>query len=336
VIVAGDIGDEIIGEFFLLMKTFTCPVYYVYGNWDYQQAYDTVFSDNAVHIHHRIVSMDGYSFAGFSGCDANWGENPIIQRLYRVVDEKHEMILTRLGAVKADIEREAREIKDKYTREIKTARRNARDKKSKSHLTKIARLKARRVKEIRTLQKRTEEVTSTDEYRDYVFDSSDVHKEIFQQNKIELARLVKEAGIDHKKLVVVTHDRIYKLTEYFGNPPFMHLFGHRHGYKYTCHNDTHNVNVSVLDRTSLVVPHDYRSGNCHHRDIRRTITGSYCVIDLKDDRSLDITCKELSYDIQKWKPVIHEWFEDLDDIDFRHANNKCAHISEDEKYLTTE
>ncbi|MCG7963081.1 MAG: metallophosphoesterase family protein [Candidatus Thiodiazotropha taylori] len=336
VVVAGDIGDEIIGEFFSLMRKFTCPIYYVYGNWDYQQDYYKIFSDNAVHIHHRIMNMDGYFFVGFSGCEANWGENPIKQRLYCEMDEKHDRILTRLNVVKSGIEIEASDIKSKYANEIKSARLNARDNNSKSHKTKIERLKRRRNDDINALQSRLKDITTTDDYSDYEYDKYSIHKEIFRQNKIELARLVKEAGIDHKKLVVVTHDRIYKLTEYFGNPPFMHLFGHRHGHKYTFHNQTHNVNVSVLDRTSLVVPNDYQNVNCHHRDIRRAITGTYCIIDLEDDGSFDIAVKELRYDTKKWKPIIHEWFEDLDEIDFEMANDMCTHIAEDEEYLATE
>ncbi|MCG7861118.1 MAG: metallophosphoesterase family protein [Candidatus Thiodiazotropha endolucinida] len=333
VIVAGDIGDEIINEFFSLMSIFSCPIYYVYGNWDCGQAYDKVFSDRAVHLHHRVMDMDGYSFVGFSGCDANWGQNPIKQRIYHEVDVVYESILTQLAEIKADIEQKTSDIENIYADEIRIARRNARDRKSKSHRTKIARLKRKRDKKIEALQIKTSEITSTDEFREYENHKYLIYKDIFRQNKIELAKLVEDAGTDNKKLIIITHDRFYKLMDYFKTPPIMHLFGHRHGFKHTFHNQTHNVNVSVLDRTSLVVPHNYERDNCHHRDVHRAITGSYCVIDFRDNGSIGITEKRLNYDIRKWKPVIYEWFEYLDELDFNHLNNMCGYIPEDDQYL---
>ena len=76
VIVAGDIGAEKAEEIFDILDTFECPILYVYGNWDSKLDYNKIFSLHAHHLHLQPIKCGCFSFVGFSGCSANWGQNP--------------------------------------------------------------------------------------------------------------------------------------------------------------------------------------------------------------------------------------------------------------------
>ena len=82
-IVAGDIGGAMGREVevFEILDTFGCPVVYVYGNHDWDVAYDIRFGANGVHLHGTLVIIDRLCIVGFSGCPTNWGRNPIAVRL---------------------------------------------------------------------------------------------------------------------------------------------------------------------------------------------------------------------------------------------------------------
>jgi hypothetical protein len=76
-IVAGDIGGAMSREVFEVLDTFGCPVVYVYGNHDWDVAYDIRFGANGVHLYGTLVIIDRLCIVGFSGCPTNWGRNPI-------------------------------------------------------------------------------------------------------------------------------------------------------------------------------------------------------------------------------------------------------------------
>lgn len=77
VVVAGDMGSatatETLGR---LVDRFRCPVLYVLGNWDARLPYGDLVP-GAHHLHGAPVRLRGMAIAGFSGCAANWGRNPI-------------------------------------------------------------------------------------------------------------------------------------------------------------------------------------------------------------------------------------------------------------------
>jgi predicted phosphodiesterase len=91
-IVAGDIGGAKGREVFEILDTFGCPVVYVYGNHDWDVAYDIRFGTNGVHLHGTLVIIDRLCLVGFSGCPTNWGCNPIAVRLKADFSSTHAAI----------------------------------------------------------------------------------------------------------------------------------------------------------------------------------------------------------------------------------------------------
>jgi predicted phosphodiesterase len=79
IIVAGDIGNESVTDFFEILATFKCPILYVYGNWDSRLGYKTSFGKQCHLIHSNVITIGNISFTGFSGCPTHWGKNPIAQ-----------------------------------------------------------------------------------------------------------------------------------------------------------------------------------------------------------------------------------------------------------------
>lgn len=82
IVVAGDIGDDIFNDFLGIVATFECPVYYVYGNWDNRLKYEPSHIHNCKLLHMDIYEINGFYFAGYSGCPTHWGQNPIAIRIW--------------------------------------------------------------------------------------------------------------------------------------------------------------------------------------------------------------------------------------------------------------
>lgn len=92
IVVAGDIGNNGASEFFNILKTFKCPILYVYGNWDHKLSYKKSFVSNSHLIHLNVVRIGRLNFTGFSGCPTNWGNNPLAKIAKQ---NEHETVLDR-------------------------------------------------------------------------------------------------------------------------------------------------------------------------------------------------------------------------------------------------
>lgn len=109
-IVAGDIGGRKAREICDILDTFSCPVAYVYGNHDYDLAYDFDIGKNGQHLHGRPLVVGGVCLVGFSGCPTNWGRNPVNARLAEQhasdVQATHAFIVAQLAELNAMKERD--------------------------------------------------------------------------------------------------------------------------------------------------------------------------------------------------------------------------------------
>ncbi|WP_419175481.1 metallophosphoesterase family protein [Desulfosediminicola sp.] len=85
---------------------------------------------------------------------------------------------------------------------------------------------------------------------------------------VKLHKLVKYCNIDPCKLIIITHERMYRLNDFFrtGNP-LVYMFGHHHRPMHTNVNKTNYINCSVLD------------GNRS-----RWGAGNYWIIEINDDK----------------------------------------------------
>lgn len=66
ILFGGDIGRKIPEQFFAILATFECPIFYVYGNWDIDLAIDAKYHPRAQILHRSFAMLDGVTFAGFS------------------------------------------------------------------------------------------------------------------------------------------------------------------------------------------------------------------------------------------------------------------------------
>jgi predicted phosphodiesterase len=66
ILFGGDIGRKIPEQFFGILASFECPIFYVYGNWDIDLPMDATYHPRAQILHRSFVSLGGITFAGFS------------------------------------------------------------------------------------------------------------------------------------------------------------------------------------------------------------------------------------------------------------------------------
>jgi len=64
--IAGDIGDHRAEEIFAILKTFGCPIVYIYGNWDGRLSRNKSFGKHCYFVDLEIVRIGSLYFTGFS------------------------------------------------------------------------------------------------------------------------------------------------------------------------------------------------------------------------------------------------------------------------------
>jgi predicted phosphodiesterase len=65
VAIAGDIGGDRAVEIFKVLKTFMCPIVYVYGNWDRKLQHGLSFGDDCHLIHLNVVTIGGVACGSY-------------------------------------------------------------------------------------------------------------------------------------------------------------------------------------------------------------------------------------------------------------------------------
>lgn len=75
-VVAGDIGGNRTEEIFGVLRSFECPIVYVYGNWDHELARDDDFGLDAHLLHLNVTRIGSINFTGFSEFRSEPDPNP--------------------------------------------------------------------------------------------------------------------------------------------------------------------------------------------------------------------------------------------------------------------
>ena len=130
-------------------------------------------------------------------------------------------------------------------------------------------------------------------------DAPDARERTLRLNRDGLREVLKRAGADPRKTIIVTHERLGRLAE-IAPHALLHLFGHIHGFADTAIQDTRFVNVSVLDRQISVRPRDKR--RCSEADYRNFNAGNYVKIEILADR-LTVQSVALPHDYPRWTPL---------------------------------
>lgn len=245
IIVAGDIGDKITFEFLEIVETFSCPTYFVYGNWDNQSEYGISLPRNCFLLNQSIERCGEYFIAGFSGCLAHWGCNPIYKELQSQVQEKHAVILGQYNNAQKIFGEAMRQFETKIEalNQAAIARYPNKGKRYEAEIWKIMRIKEDKFK---SLYKPVAKVKRTTAYTKYEEDLKKVRLKAADENRKALIKKIEDVMVPQDKLILVTHERLFRLAD-DGIVPLLHVYGHVHEYRLTSFKGTWYLNAAALD-----------------------------------------------------------------------------------------
>lgn len=185
------------------------------------------------------------SFVGFNAARRTWGRNPIAERLYRHVDDRHaDVVKARkdadaiFKAAKKDVDADfaARLAELGGGRKRLPARPN------------IEALKQEREAKVRAVREPVEKVDQSPAYRAYV-------NERWTVKAKALAETIRDSAVPAGRTIVVTHERLSDTgSEFRGVPLF--LFGHQHVFADRTFKGARFVNMAALDICVFVQPKD--------------------------------------------------------------------------------
>ncbi|KJF74645.1 metallophosphoesterase family protein [Agrobacterium arsenijevicii] len=287
-IIVGDIGSNRTREIFDVFATFGCPVLYVYGNWDYKLDYFASFGSGCHHLHLAPFKVGPITFAGFSGCPTHWGRNPEWQLLQKDVDDAHYTIINDMNAARTTAKQAQSDIESKYAASLQELLATSRRKPSRR---KLNALDAERRRKFEAISNAVAEIESSEAHRLYRRDRSIAYEEVLLRNRRALRNVISGLSTPKNRIIVVTHERLSKTNVDFEGLPIF-LFGHRHGFTETNFRSAQYVNVSVLDRRTLIRPKTFVRGN-HFQQFRNLNTGNYAIMEWSEDTSFSVKCVDL-------------------------------------------
>ncbi|WP_218352305.1 metallophosphoesterase family protein [Alteromonas lipotrueiana] len=227
-VIAGDIGSIAFTDILGILDELNLPVYYILGNWDSKVNYHHDASATSLHLHDKLIELDGYWLAGFSGCPAHWGNNPYFIELNKQLENKHQEYLLTKKEKQA-----AGQIKSSTLNQLK----------------------------------------QSSLYKNYVNDIKKINKEALHLNKQALfERIYTDKNCDPRRTIIMTHEKLTRLSDYSCDAPLLHMYGHVHTFEHKVRQETHFINVSALDGEPSAMA---------KRQGRTTVLpGNYCEITL--------------------------------------------------------
>jgi Icc-related predicted phosphoesterase len=262
IVVAGDIGSKSAIEFFKILSTFNCPVLCIFGNWDHELGYRTSYGDNCHLIHSNVVTVGDIHFTGFSGCPTNWGKNPIARKI--------------LGEIKLANKR----VVDAYSQVERSHRR----------LVEIGGSEA--------ANKALKRIRNTEAYQKYISQLRAARDSILKLNRESVGKAVRSSSIDPRKCVVITHQRLTRLSEELPGT-LLHLFGHIHQYSDQLYKGTRHINVAALDRPAPARPRAKKRWAM--KDCRNVNAGNYVKIEIGSSQEISSRCAYLRREYPNWQ-----------------------------------
>jgi Icc-related predicted phosphoesterase len=258
IVVAGDIGSESAIEFFKILASFKCPVLYVYGNWDHKLGYSAYFGRHCHLVHSNMRKIGNLYFTGFSGCPTHWGKNPIARRFRRELRQTHKPILETLSR--------AESLCSKQTN----------------------------VAGIEGARKPIEKIKRTKAFQKYASQLKLVKGEILRLNRESVGKAVRGAGVDPRRCIVITHERVARLSEELPGT-LLHLFGHIHQFSDRDFKGTKYIDVAALDRP---IPVRSLTNETSARDRYRNLNaGNYVTIEISSLLEIKAKCIPLPHDL---------------------------------------
>jgi hypothetical protein len=298
VVVAGDIDGlrDTADEVMAILRSFDCPVVYIFGNWDNKLSYDHDFGPNAHHIHLRSVEVGGWSFVGMSGLPANWGRNPIAAAIREQVGARHEPVFREHSAAVAEAEVAVERHAAECLAEIAIVRARSKDPAGAAHQRRVAQIEYARSERDRAANAARRAIEATDAYAAFRAELTTFGVEIAGRNRSALAAAVASSPTGPERTIVISHERLHRTAEDMPGVPLF-LFGHRHRFENVVSGGARHVNVSALEmrfwiRPVGAVPSDPVS-------LMKYNPGGYVVIDLERN---DIAVRSV-----RFSPVPDGW-----------------------------
>jgi len=130
-------------------------------------------------------------------------------------------------------------------------------------------------------------------------DTPDRRERALELNRETLRKLLKRSGADPRKTIIVTHERLGRLSA-IAPHTLLHLFGHLHGFADTTIQDTRFVNVSVLDRQVSARPRGKAQPT--QADYRNFNAGNYVKIEIARE-AVTVHNITLPHGYPRWIPL---------------------------------
>jgi predicted phosphodiesterase len=123
---------------------------------------------------------------------------------------------------------------------------------------------------------------------------------ILKSNRESVRKVIASASVDPRKCVVVTHERLARLSEEIPDT-LLHLFGHIHHYSDRTYNGTRYVDVAALDRPIPVRPRARKRWTME--DCRNVNAGNYATIEISSSQGISAQCVSMRREYPDWLPL---------------------------------
>jgi predicted phosphodiesterase len=300
IVVGGDLGGNAAVELFGVLKTFKCPIMYVYGNWDDGLRYDQSFGKSAHLLHMNVVEHERFAFVGYSGCQANWGHNPIALKILGETPATRVSVSADIEKVFLEYRHKKAEIERMHERRVARLNRPAMTRRSKLYKQQLKLLAEKQESEIAEAKKPLQLVVSTQlrAERTDLIKMRELKQEVLRLNREELLKAIQESGVSHDRLITVTHERTP--WKYIGHSS-LHVFGHRHGFSDHLYKGTRYINVSALDGAITARPSHLRKWS--YDDCRNINGGNYVIIEIGSTGNIVAKSVALPSEYERWTPI---------------------------------
>jgi predicted phosphodiesterase len=123
---------------------------------------------------------------------------------------------------------------------------------------------------------------------------------ILQLNRESIRKAIGSASVDPRKCVVVTHERLARLSEEIPDT-LLHLFGHIHRYSDQIYKGTRYIDVAALDRPVPVRPRTRKRWTT--KDCRNVNAGNYVKIEVSPSQEIRAQCVYMRREYPDWMPL---------------------------------
>jgi Icc-related predicted phosphoesterase len=123
---------------------------------------------------------------------------------------------------------------------------------------------------------------------------------ILKSNRARLRKVIGSASVDPRKCVVITHERLSRLSEEIPGT-LLHLFGHIHRYSDNIYKGTRYIDVAALDRPIPVRPRAKKRWTME--DCGNVNAGNYVTIEISSSQGVCAECVYMRREYPDWVPL---------------------------------